>query len=337
MIQSQEHGIMNLSAFTMTDLERFSAEWHDDSPVIKAHTSGSTGRPKEIRLSKRDMLLSAKATCEFFGIDSGSWLLCPLAFDYIAAKMMYVRSQVAHAHLVCEVPSSTPVATWPESMPPGEPIALMPIVPLQLEGLMKSPHISNVRNVVIGGAPLSHSQIESLTSAPFRAFATYGMTETSSHVALQEIGVDNCFSALPGFSFSIDNEGCLIIRNPMMSWKQIVTTDLVELSDSHHFRWLGRRDNVINSGGVKVMPEPVEERVRELLPGVEFCVTSRGSSKLGREVVIVVNPSAALPMSEADLLAELKLTLPRYHAPRALLRIQLERTPSGKMIRPKLP
>ena len=230
-----------------TAAREFIAQWYDDSQYIKAHTSGSTGAPKEIDLDKNDMRASARATIEFFGLNAGSTLLLPLSPDYIAGKMQIVRAIEAGCRLIAEPPSSRPFSAYDGAC------TLIPVVPSQLEGLLDSPFVSRAENIIICGAPLSPGQERSLTSAGLNAYATYGMTETCSHVALRRIGQDT-YRGLPGFDFSTDSRRCLVIDSSTLSFGRLITNDMVSLSGANEFEWLGRYDNVINSGGVKFIP-----------------------------------------------------------------------------------
>ncbi len=316
-----------VKAFDM-ELSDFLKEWNSSVPYISAHTSGSTGSPKEIRLLKVDMTESARMTVKFFGLDKASHIHLPLSLDYIAGKMMVVRSIVSGCTLTCETPSSKPLA---DSAFQCDRLSLVAIVPMQIEGLMKSPCLDKIENVIVGGAPLSLRQEEILKKAPFEAYATYGMTETASHVALRHIGGrdEDLFIGLPGYSFSTDDRGCLVIENPNMSWRRLVTNDVVELSDNHSFRWLSRYDNVINSGGIKLYPEQIEKALAHLLPAGRYFISSMPDDVLGSRLVLVIDRDV-----ETDVtLEKLAAALPKYHAPKSIVRKKLEYTSTGKLKR----
>lgn len=305
----------------------FIKQWNDTCPYITAHTSGSTGTPKEILLDKNDMRASARATIGFFGLGPDATLLLPLSPDYIAGKMQIVRAMEAGCRLITETPSSHPFAGYD-----GE-CSLIPIVPSQLESLMSAPFISRAANIIIGGAPLSPSQEDAALKFGLNAYATYGMTETCSHVALRRVG-ERDYHALPGFSFSTDTRGCLVIDSRTLSFGQLVTNDVVRLNGNDRFEWLGRYDNVINSGGVKIHPEEIERILTPLLPpGSTAYVTSRASDRWGREAVIVTDSREI----DETFLSRLKTLLPPHHVPHGI--VYLDRIPltsSGKIIRQKL-
>lgn len=318
-------GNINLKGTLTPQAQEFIAQWEDDSPVVMAHTSGSTGKPKEIRLLKADMRVSARATNRFFGITGDSALHLPLSPDYIAGKMQIVRALEAGCHLTVEPPTSKPLST--ES---GLTIDMVPIVPAQIDGLLASPSLPRIRNVIVGGAPLSPQQEEALISAGVNAYATYGMTETCSHVALRHIGTGN-YMALPGFTFSANERGCLVINTSTLSCGRLVTNDMVRLSSEKEFEWLGRYDNVINSGGVKIHPEEVEKVLGQLIPpGAKAYVTSRANQRWGQEAVIVTD-SLELTAAVTERMKEM---LPPHHAPRDIIYVkEIAMTSSGKIIR----
>lgn len=313
------------------EAEEFVREWLSPSPTIHAHTSGTTGEPKPIELLKSDMTASARATLDFFGLGRDSLLLLPLSPDYIAGKMQIVRALTAGCRLMAEAPSRHPFASLrPEDLPASSMIA---VVPSQVEGLMRSPMFEALGAVIIGGAPLPPDLEAAVVASGVRAYATYGMTETCSHVALRPIGSPH-FQALPGFSFGTDPRGCLTITSSTLSFGSLVTNDMVELSGDDRFRWLGRHDNVINSGGVKIHPEEIERLIIPYLPAdTAAYVTSRPSATWGDEAVIVTdNPTLTL----ADLSAPLSV-LPRAMRPKAIVLLpSVPRTESGKIKRFRL-
>lgn len=311
------------------EAEAFVREWRSASPTVTAHTSGSTGKPKEIKLLKSDMEASARATIEFFGLGSGSLLHLPLSPSYIAGKMQIVRALIAGCRLVVEKSTSRPLG----SAAGTERISLLPIVPSQLGGLMESAAFPLVDNLIIGGAPLPAADERILAATGTRAYATYGMTETCSHVALRRVG-EECFNALPGFEFSLDRRGCLVIHSSTLSFGTLITNDIAELRSDVTFRWLGRYDNVINSGGVKIHPEEVERVLMPMLPpGVTAYVTSRQSLRWGEEAVVVTDS----PLVGPELLQSLRPLLPLHHCPVDIIHLpEIPRTAtSGKIKRQK--
>ena len=310
--------------------DRFIAEWRDPSPFVIARTSGSTGAPKEIRLPKADMEVSARATCSFFGIDSSSLLYMPLSADYIAGKMMIVRALVSGASLQIVTPSSDPLPLKPAGR-----VALLPVVPAQVAQLLSSPSLHLISDIIVGGAPLTDAQEDALRRCGAGVYATYGMTETCSHVALRSISCAQAwYEAMLGVEFSADSRGCLVIESSAYSWKRIVTNDVVRLLDSRRFIWLGRADNIINSGGVKMVPEEIERILAADLAGRPFYITSRPSDRWGEELVMVVED---LSLDSRAFLQYLRGRHPHRILPKAICTVaSIPRTSSGKIIRKKM-
>lgn len=304
----------------------FVARWKSGATHFPANTSGSTGNPKEIMLPCADMLRSAMATCRHFNLSSGSTIVSPLSASYIAGKMMIVRAIVSDCRLIIETPSNRPLNDFY-----GD-IDLLPIVPSQAEWLLTGDLRGNrLRNVIVGGAPLPMVLERRLASAPFNCMATYGMTETCSHVALRPMG-QPFFEAMPGVRFDIDSERRLVIHADGYSFDRLITNDLVELIDSYRFRWLGRRDNVIISGGVKLHPEEIE---RELSESVDkpFYLIGKPDDKWGTAMVMYIECDE----KEVDidkLKSRIKAVVNPHKVPREIrLREKFERTSSGKIKR----
>lgn len=280
----------------MASLTQFVEEWSNGHDYIIARTSGSTGAPKEIRLLKSDMSVSAAATNGFFGINESSTLALPLSLDYIAGKMMAVRAFLAGANLL-ELPVSNSVAL-------AGPVDLLSVVPTQMEWMLNNlqlskPHLAKA--ILIGGAPVSPTLEAGIADAGLNAWLGYGMTETCSHVALRKIGEGNTFKAMPGISFSIDSRGCLAVHSSRFSWQELVTNDMAELVSPTEFRWLGRYDNVVNSGGLKLHPEILENLYRKHLPELPpFFLHGEPDERLGQRLVMTAEPASV------DLLALLR-------------------------------
>ncbi|MDE6175944.1 MAG: AMP-binding protein [Paramuribaculum sp.] len=310
------------------ELEAFLDEWFSPSPTIEAHTSGSTGDPKLIRLLKEDMRISARSTCRSFGLNRESVMALPLSVGYIAGKMMVVRAIESGATLFVESPSSLPLVT----LPADTIVDLVAVVPAQLPGLLGDGlKRVKVKAMIVGGAPVDAAAEHLVLASGIEAFATYGMTETCSNVALRRFGTE-FYRANPGFRFTSDSRGCLVVESEAMSFGSLTTNDIVELGDdSLSFRWIGRADNIINSGGIKVSPEEVERAIGDLIPQGRFYITSRPSLRWGEEVVGVVE-QGCLP--GADQLRAIAARLGKAAIPKAWIETEsLPRTPNGKLLR----
>lgn len=325
------------------EVEAFLAQWSSGEEFIVAHTSGSTGVPKEIHLSKQDMTVSANATGKFFHLGPDSRLLCPLSAGYIAGKMMVARAIVADCEVAFCKPSNRflNIKEVSEYMRRGA--DLLPIVPSQSLGLLdfmtghpSKTDISPIKNVIIGGAAIPRdTETALLSSRPegMEIFATYGMTETCSHVALRPLGRDY-FTAMPGISFSLDEMGCLKITAPEYSFKTLQTKDIAELAGADRFIWRGRLDNVINSGGIKIFPEELERKLEGKLP-VRFYFKGVPDRKWGEAVTMVIDESSChIAVTDLEIMEICRCNLAPFELPRHIYRVNgFASTHSGKLKR----
>ena len=269
----------------MEKLKSFIAEWTSDVPYITAHTSGSTGKPKEIRLLKSDMKASALATNTFFFFYEKSVVGMALSVDYIAGKMMTVRALESGAALAAIAPTND--VRLPDSHPV---IDLLAVVPSQLKSFIARPEYAmRVRNLLVGGAPPAVDDLHALALLGYNVWISYGMTETCSHVALARgDDVRRVFKAMPGISFDVTDDERLVIRAPHFSFRELVTNDIVSLIGDSRFMWRGRADGVINSGGIKFLPEEIETLYAPFLDGKRFYVSWMPDAKWGQALALVI-------------------------------------------------
>ena len=315
------------------DVVSFLTEWFDDREYVVGHTSGSTGTPKKIHLLKSDMEASARLTNEFFGIDTNSVLLLCLSPNYIAGKMMIVRALLAGANLLVVKPSSSPLKEINRS------VDFAAMVPMQVQESLSDSitrnKISYIKQLIIGGAAVSSTLESALSAFPIRCFSTYGMTETVSHIALRELNTAySGYKALGNITFSQDDRGCLCIHAPHLSNTFFITNDIVRLSGKTSFEWLGRFDNVINSGGVKHFPEEIEKKISELIPDKRFYVTGVLDGRLGEKAVLIIEDQNWTQEKIASFMKEVRFILSPYQIPKQIRFVSnFRETYSGKIIR----
>ncbi|MEX2589785.1 MAG: AMP-binding protein, partial [Chitinophagales bacterium] len=271
------------------DVFQFILEWFNNSNSIIAQTSGSTGTPKEISLPKVKMAKSASMTAEYFSLHTGSKVALLLPANYIAGKMMIVRALVNQWDLYLGNPKGNVLEQLPEIE-----FDFTAMVPLQAENTLENPaHWKKIKKCILGGAPVSDTLKKELQKLPTTFYESYGMTETMSHVAIKNISKNQaCFEAISGMKFMQDDRNCLKIVAPDLLDKPLQSNDIVDLKDEKHFRWLGRFDNVINSGGVKLMPEQIEAKLKTHIP-YEFFISSEPDKKLGEKVILIVEANKA--------------------------------------------
>ncbi|RKE95185.1 AMP-binding protein [Ichthyenterobacterium magnum] len=262
----------------------FFLDWLDDKPYIETKTSGSTGVQKVIRLSKQAMVNSAIATGDYFNLKPGDSALHCLPCNYIAGKMMMVRALILGLEVDVIKPSSAPIFSTKKRYD------FSAMVPLQLKNSLKN--LQHINTVIVGGASVSHKLIEDLKSLKTTVYETYGMTETVSHIAVRQLNSlkpsqTNYFKTLPDIEISQDARNCLVVNAPKLSDEVVVTNDIVELKSETQFKWLGRFDNVINSGGIKLFPEQIEVKLQNRIRR-RFFITSEKDEVLGEKVVLVL-------------------------------------------------
>lgn len=292
----------------------FLCNWVDDTSFVLARTSGSTGKPKSIRLLKESMINSARMTNQFFGLTSESVCLLCLPATYIAGKMMLVRAIVGGFNLLTVEPSANPFATL------NTPIDFTAITPYQLFHAVESLKQKSVWKIIVGGGPVT-TKLENLSeNISAELYETYGMTETCSHIALRRFNgkeKSNYFTILEGVTIRLDDRGCLAIYAPHLLNEEIQTNDIVELKEANSFRWLGRADSTINSGGIKIHPEQVEKKLEEIIPS-SFFISSVPDDLLENRVVLVIESEVYTSKQQERLKVQLENMLSKYEIPKQI-------------------
>jgi len=306
---------------------QFCHDWLAGKETFVLHTSGSTGVPKPIALHRRQMAASAALTCKTLGLIAGDTALVNLHVQYIAGVMMLVRGMECGLRLTVAEPSSHPLT----SMDTHSRFDFQSYVPLQLQSILdgdpeKVTLLNTAKAILVGGATVSEALEEKSQMVRAPIFQTYGMTETVSHVALRCLNGPNrqgFYSALDTISFQTDTRNCLVIQAPMLTEGPVITNDVVELLSPTTFRWLGRADHVINSGGVKVQAETVEREVGAVLAertlSLRFFVAGVPDAHLGEAVCLFLESPPLSAELENNILQNLKTRLHKYQVPRRLI------------------
>jgi O-succinylbenzoic acid--CoA ligase len=296
----------------------FLLDWFDDKSYIDMNTSGTTGSPKLIRIEKKAMVESALATGEFFGLHPGNKVLHCLPTNYVAGKMMFVRSFILGLDMDFVAPNSHPLENNDEKYD------FCAMVPLQAKNSIDK--LSNIKKIIIGGGKVHKSLEQELVKVPSEIYETYGMTETITHIAAKRIGME-AFTVLPHVSVSVDENNCLVILAKHISDEKIITNDIVKLISDKQFIWLGRFDNIINSGGIKLIPEQIEQKLSTLIPRRYF-VYGEPDDDLGEKLVLYVE-GEPLKINESVF-----NVLDKYEKPKEIFFIpKFKQTATGKIIR----
>jgi len=318
-------------------LEDFFSEWNNDSDRVLVHTSGSTGKPKPMMVEKKRMLNSARITCDFLGLKPGDSALLCMSLDYIAGKMVVVRSIERHLHLISVSPSGHPLKDI------NEEITFAAMVPMQVYNTLQVPEererLTHIRHLIIGGGAIDASLEKELQALPgnIAIWSTYGMTETLSHIALRRINgaeASEWYQPFDSVKISQTEEGCLVIDAPLVCAETLVTNDIVEIEsyiynkvEKTRFRIKGRKDNVICSGGIKIQIEEVEEFLK---PHLEkpFMLAKKKDEKFG-EIAVLLSEDKEIKKVEATI--RRLLSDHKYWIPREFLHVEhLPLTETGK-------
>ncbi len=312
-------------------LSDFLAEWFDASAEVCVHTSGSTGTPKELHVEKTRMMESACLTCSFLGLKEGDIALLCMPLKYIGAKMVVVRSLVAGLNLWPVTPSGRPLQHLKEAP------VFAAMTPMQVYNSLQNENekdlLRNIRHLIIGGGAIDASLAETLKDFPHAVWSTYGMTETLSHIALRRLSgpdASDWYTPFDSVQLRQSEEGTLIIHAPLVCPDELTTNDIAELSAEGRFRIIGRRDNTINSGGVKIQIEQVETALKAHLT-CPFLITSTPDAKFGEAVVLLIEGD--IP---EDITSICEKALPSYHRPKRIVSVShLPLTGTGKPDRAK--
>ena len=312
-------------------IDKFLAQWNDASPTMEVRTSGSTGTPKLIYIEKERMRASARMTCDFLGLHSADTALLCMPLDFIAGKMMVVRALERNMKLLSVEPSSHPLAC--DSLPALDEgiVHLAAMVPLQVWNTLQIPkereRLCNIKHLIIGGGAIPRELEQELRTLPINVWSSYGMTETLSHIALRRI-TEDYYSPLPGITLAQDQDGCLIIDAPSLCAQTLYTNDIVRFTDNNHFQVIGRRDNTICSGGIKIQIEQVEAWLHSIGHD-DVMVTYQDDTALGQALVYLTTTAV-----NTD---SLRLHLPdhtpsaKYWLPKRVIKVaSLPFTPTGK-------
>ncbi|RGR15191.1 cobyric acid synthase [Bacteroides stercoris] len=309
------------------DLYFFLEKWFDASPVIIVHTSGSTGTPKELVVRKDRMMQSARLTCEFLNLQAGDTALLCMNLRYIGAMMVVVRSLVAGLNLIVRPASGHPLSDI------EEPLRFAAMVPLQVYNTLRVPEekerLEQTDILIIGGGAVDDSLEAEMSALPTAIYSTYGMTETLSHIALRRLNGDTAskhYYPFPTVELSLSAESTLVIKAPLICGEVLQTNDIACLYPDGSFTIAGRKDNVINSGGIKIQAEEMEKRLRPFIP-VPFVVTSVPDPRLGQALTLLI----AGQVDVRELESKLQTVLDAYHRPRHIFMTEsIPQTENGK-------
>lgn len=317
----------------LRDLYSFLLDWFSDSPVLDVHTSGSTGVPKQLTVRKEQMMQSARLTCEALRLRRDDTALLCMPLQYIAGKMVVVRALVAGLNLILRTPSGHPLADV------DVPLRFAAMVPLQVFNTLRvaeeKERLCRTDILIIGGGAIDTALEKEIQQLPGEVYSTYGMTETLSHIALRRVNGAEAsahYTPFPSVRLSLSPDDTLMIHAPLVCDEWLTTNDVVRIEADGTFVVLGRKDNVINSGGIKLQAERLEELLRPAFPA-RLAITSVPDPKLGEAVVLLIEDTTAMDCIEETVNG----CLSRYERPQHIRMVDaLPLTGSGKIDRAAL-
>lgn len=296
---------------------KFILDWLDDNTFIEVSSSGTTGKPNILKIEKQIMVNSALATGLFFDLKSGDKALNCLPTKYIAGKMMFIRAFVLGLDLDFVAPTSIPIIN-------NKCYNFVAMVPIQVENSLTN--LNQIQKLIIGGAKINTDLEFKLLESSCIAFETYSMTETVTHIAAKRVG-EKAFKTLPNVSINQDNRNCLIVSASNLKVENLVTNDIIELISENEFIWLGRFDNVVNSGGIKLFPEQIEEKLLKKIIN-RFFLAGIPDKKLGEKLVLFIEGN---PFEVENSIFDI---LDKYEKPKEIKFIPIfEETETGKIKR----
>lgn len=311
-----------------TNLEKkvfdFCSAWLSGQEFFEIYTSGSTGKAKCIKIQRSQMQISAKMTGEFLQLKKGDSALVCLNVEYIAGKMMLVRALEIGMDVCVIEPSANPLANFPTNIQ----FDFVALVPMQLQNILKSepvklPILQKMKAIIVGGAAVGKELERDLQIVEAPVYATYGMTETITHIALKHLNGNQksqYYKSLPKVKISQDKRGCLLICSPTTLVKELITNDLVQIINENTFEYLGRIDNVINSGGIKIQAEKVEQAIGNIFLKLtieqNFVIIPLPNNVLGQSVNLVIEGEQLTKKLQNSLFKILTSQLSKYEIPK---------------------
>ncbi len=295
----------------------------DNPDPLLIETSGSTGRPKGVVLPRRAVLASVEASARRLG-DSGRWLLA-LPSSYVAGVQVIVRSLVAgHEPIVVDGLDVGRAAASDHSATPS----FVSLVPTQLHRIMANPDqlaaLAHCHTVLVGGAGLDHQQRGRAEEAGVNIVATYGSSETAGGCVYDGLALDGVAVTLglggrvriagPTMFSHYESDPELTAQSVVDGW--FLTSDEGRFAEDGRLEIVGRIDDVVISGGVKIPLAAVADRIREHLQVEQAEVFGVPDTEWGQKLVAVIVGTA----NDAELRDWISLVHPRSWAPREFVR-----------------
>ncbi len=340
IVRCDPNDVFDLSTNEKTVREVAIVETPDLAAVVL--TSGTTSDPKPVELSFRSMENSVSATYQATGLDKNATWLCCLPPYYIAGLSIFARCFVNQSRLIFH--ETFNVDRVAQALK-NENIAALSLVNSQLKQLLAAGvDLSDVQTVLLGGSAIDDDLMRQCTEKNINVHRTYGMTETWGGICHDGKLFDNTqarinadgiveISSTSLMSGYRHNYPATISRITSDGW--FVTNDRGTL-ENNVLTILGRADDVINSGGIKVDPETIEVLLRAAYPEHSVWVCATDHETFGQCVTACFLSSESLPTLH-DIRNTLSRNLPSPQLPLRLATVNsAPMTDSGKIRRSQL-
>ncbi|MCF0051925.1 AMP-binding protein [Dyadobacter sp. LJ53] len=305
----------------------FMQSWLSGRQTFTLQTSGSTGDPKPIEIQRSQLIASARMTGKALDLAKGTRALVCLNVHYIAGLMMLVRGMELGWEMTIIEPSANPLV----DLSVNGTFDFAALVPLQLASVLENAQTANqvgrLGKILLGGAPVPVSLQRKIEALTIPVYQSYGMTETVSHIALRRLNGENFsedYHFLPNIIFGTDDRGCLHISGPVTNGEIVQTNDLVEITGDT-FKWIGRADNVINSGGVKIVLDKVDAGVGEVFYDLKIASAFFNwfvvDEKLGQKLILVIEGTENAFQAD-DIIPQIRKRLSAYETPKHVYFVQ---------------
>ena len=319
---------------------KLARQWLRGDTEFVFQTSGSTGTPKKIMLRRGQLLASAQGTIDTLGLTSGEHILVCMNTQFIGGAMLLIRGLILNATITLQEPSGNPL----QFIDPNHPYTFVSFAPLQLFPLLQDASgekekLNRFKHILIGGAAIDVALEQKLASLRAAVYHTYGMTETVSHIALRKIGKNAFYTILKGVFIKTDERNCLAVKSASTQNQWIQTNDVVTIINDTSFELHGRFDDLINSGGIKILPSTIERAIRECLGNriSAVLVTGITDPRLGQQIIAVIESGNDADDLRKDLDQKLPGLLGKYEIPKQFYVLrQFVYTPTGKISKPEI-
>lgn len=314
------------------DALAFAAEWYSGKSTFELKTSGSTGPSKIIEVTRAQMIASAQGTINTLQLTIDDHSLLCLSTQYIGGKMMMVRAMELGNKCTIIPSQKDPLAKYPTK----HKFTFTALVPTQLQEILNRENgieqLKLFKAILIGGGSISLNINELCVNNQLPIWQTFGMTETVSHIALRNLGnVESNYKCMEGIEIGVDDRGCLWVEGAVTNHERIQSNDNIDLISATEFKWIGRYDNVINSGGIKFYPEEIESEISSLIPSnISYFIHGVVDQKWGQKAMLFLEAKEA----PIDLLDQIKSALGSIKCPKEIVLVdEFERTTNGKIQR----